>query len=169
MGHIKLVEHSCVVCTRTPSEMEFKPAQLSEFPHLPHSEPPTAISSDFPEKTALEPNARWITRSSRPRLSGLLPAALVIFTTLGFVGAILVVLLGKQCVETQGGQGIIPVIKQGVFYTKDSRHDPKPNAKSHLWVLTLSGLAVSQGEHGAPCQKLITLYRARLFLAQPLL
>ncbi|KAG9049001.1 hypothetical protein FS837_011475 [Tulasnella sp. UAMH 9824] len=120
--------------------MDSKSAQFSEFSYYPDSEPQTAVSSTFQEKIALGPSRVWITRPARPRWSGLIPAAAVIITTIGFVAAILGVLFGKQCHETQGGSGIRPVIRAGIFYTSEN-HEQSPDSQNHLWVLTISGLA----------------------------
>lgn len=127
--------------------MDSKPRQFSDdavhAPGYPESEPPTALSSAFPEKIALVPTQRWTTRPNKPRLLGLLPTALVIIVTLGFVAVILGLLLGYQCIETQGGRGIWPALKDGVFYTVEHHHQP-PGAKNRLLILTITGVAVSQ-------------------------
>lgn len=150
----------------TPSIMDSKSAHSSEFSYYPDFEPQTAVSSTFQEKIALEPSRRWSTRPARPPLLGLIPAAAVIIATIGFVAAILGVLLGRQCHQTQGGSGITPAIKAGIFYTTET-HEQPPNSQSHLWVLTISGLAVSQ-PNKAPCKIFIILYRASSSLAQAL-
>ncbi|KAG8925408.1 hypothetical protein FRC01_010237 [Tulasnella sp. 417] len=124
--------------------MDSKPEQFPDTSaHISHHlayEPQTATPSAFQEKTALAPIQRWATRPARPGLLGLLPAAAVILTTLGFVVVILCVLLVYQCVETQGGQGILPAIHKGYFYTVED-HKQSRDSKSHLWILTISNAA----------------------------
>ncbi|KIO21193.1 hypothetical protein M407DRAFT_29185 [Tulasnella calospora MUT 4182] len=125
--------------------MDSKPEQLPDssanVAHLDYN-PQTAIPPAFHEKTAPVSTQRWATRPARPSLLGLLPAAAVIMTTLGFVVAILVILLAYQCVETQGGRGILPAIRKGYFYTLDSEgHKQSDESKSHLWILTISNAA----------------------------
>lgn len=133
--------------------MESKPRQFSDLSaqisDYFESEPPTAVSPAFPEKIALAPSQQWTTRPDQPRLLGLLPAAAVIVTTVGFAVGILGVLLVKQCEETQRGRGISPAIRDGVFYTVEG-HNQTSESKSHLLVVTISSVAVSQGKTGRP-------------------
>ncbi|KAG9048999.1 hypothetical protein FS837_011473 [Tulasnella sp. UAMH 9824] len=116
-----------------PEQLPDSSAHLSYFP-----EPQTAIPPPFQEKTALSPNQTWATRPARLRLLDLLPAAAVIITTFGFVVAILSELLVHQCVQTQGGRGILPAIRKGAFYTVE---DHKRSEDSKLWILTISNAA----------------------------
>ncbi|KAG8928021.1 hypothetical protein FRC01_006576 [Tulasnella sp. 417] len=124
--------------------MDFKSAQsLDSSTYVSHdfeSEPPTAGSSTLAENIALAPTLRWTTRPAKHRLLGLLPTAAVIVTTLGFVALILGVLLGYQCKETQRGRGIMPAIRDGYFYVVEG-HNQSDDSRSHLWVLTISGVA----------------------------
>ncbi|KAG8976644.1 hypothetical protein FRC05_003483 [Tulasnella sp. 425] len=124
--------------------MDSKPSQFSDrSAHVSdssESEPPTGVSRAFSEKIAPGPTQLWTTRPNRPRLLGLLPAAVVIVTTLGFVAGILGVLLVKQCEETQGGRGIGPAITDGVFYVFED-HNQGDSYKTRLVVVTLSNVA----------------------------
>ncbi|KAG8956057.1 hypothetical protein FRC00_005174, partial [Tulasnella sp. 408] len=122
--------------------MDTKPEQLPDssthLPYRPDCEPQTAVPPPFEEKTTLAPTQTWATRPARPRLFGLLPAAVVIITTFGFVVVILTILLYYQCEETQGGRGILPAIRKGAFYTVETH---KRSKDSKLLILTISTAA----------------------------
>ncbi|KIO30147.1 hypothetical protein M407DRAFT_5819 [Tulasnella calospora MUT 4182] len=109
--------------------------------HHAESKPQTAVSSAFEEKIALAPNQQWTAQRAKPGLLGLLPTAAVLIMTLGFVALILGVLLWFQCEEIQGGRGIMAAFRTGYFETVEG-YSHELNPKSHLWVLTISSLAV---------------------------
>lgn len=127
--------------------MVFKPTEFSDSSTFVsfdgESEPQTAASSASEEKIALAPTRKWTTRRAKPRLLGLLPTAAVLTMTLGFVALILGILLWFQCKEVTGGKGTLAAIRKGHFYVTEG-HSQTADSRSHLWVLTISSLAVSR-------------------------